>query len=423
MSSRRVFLRDSGLALLSLGFAPTVLSRTVAAAPGRRKLLVAVFQRGAVDGLNVVVPYGERAYYQRRPTIAVPRPGHADDGGIDLDGFFAFHPRLAPLAPLYRDGTLAVVHACGSPDGTRSHFDAQDYMESGTPGVRSTEDGWLNRTLTVEREADRSPFRAVALGPVLPRALQGTAPALAMGQIGQFASQYRPSSAASYPPSAFGRALKQIAQLARSDVGLEIAFAETGNWDHHVNEGGTQGLLAARLDDFARGLAALVTDLGDRMSDTVIVTMSEFGRALAENGNRGTDHGHGNAMLVMGAGVKGGKVYTRWPGLDRQHLYEGRDLAVTTDFRDVFAEIVTSHLSVKDPSAIFPGYAIDARNRPGFMRQAPRSPDPRFLTRTWYTGSPSRMRPSPIADWSGAVLSVFTSSHTVTRRNTAGTTG
>jgi uncharacterized protein (DUF1501 family) len=414
LTSRRVFLRNGGLALVSLGFAPTFLSRTVAAASARKKLLVAIFQRGAVDGLNVVVPYGEREYYRRRPTIAVPRPGDGVEGAVDLDGFFAFHPRLRPLEPLYRNGTLAVVHACGSPDGTRSHFDAQDYMESGTPGVKSTEDGWLNRTLRAEHAGDRSPFRAVALAPVLPRSLQGQAPALAIGQIGQFGihdgtgsaigasfeaqyasaadvvlkgtgqeafdaiglmkradpSQYRPSAGAQYPASAFGQALKQIAQLAKSDVGLEIAFAETGNWDHHVNEGSTQGLLAARLDDFGRGLAALVTDLGDRMSDTVIVTMSEFGRALAENGNRGTDHGHGNAMLVMGTGIKGGKVYGRWPGLGDEALYERRDLAVTTDFRDVFAEIVTTHLGVTDPSGIFPGYTIEPARQPGFMARA-----------------------------------------------------
>ena len=412
MISRRVFLRNGGLALVSLGFAPTFLARTAAASPARKKLLIAIFQRGAVDGLNVVIPFGEREYYRRRPTIAIQRPGDGRDTALDLDGFFGFHPRLAPLAPLYRNGTLAVVHACGSPDSTRSHFDAQDYMESATPGVKSTDDGWLNRTLRAERLADPSPFRAVALAPTLPRSLQGSAPALAISQIAQFGihdgagaavgasfeeqyasaadsvlkgtgqeafeairlmkqadpARYQPSGGADYPRSAFGQALKQIAQLARSDVGLEIAFAETGNWDHHVNEGSTEGLLATRLDDFGRGLAALVTDLGERMSDTVIMTMSEFGRAVSENGNRGTDHGHGNAMLVMGAGVKGGKVYGRWPGLAEDTLYDGRDLAVTTDFRDVFAEVVTKHLGVGDAGPIFPGYAIARVNQRGFMR-------------------------------------------------------
>jgi uncharacterized protein (DUF1501 family) len=412
MISRRIFLRNGGLALVSLGFAPTFLARTAVASTSRKKLLIAIFQRGAVDGLNVVVPYGERDYYRRRPTIAIPRPGDGVEGALDLDGFFAFHPRLAPLVPLYRNGALAVVHACGSPDSTRSHFDAQDYMESGTPGVKSTDDGWLNRTLKAERVGDASPFRAVALAPALPRSLQGSAPALAIGQIGQFGihdgaggatlgasfeeqyaaaadsvlkgtgqeafeavklmkhadpTRYQPAPGANYPPGAFGQALKQIAQLAKSDVGLEIAFAETGNWDHHVNEGSTQGLLATRLDDFGRGLSALVTDLGERMSDTVIVTMSEFGRAVSENGNRGTDHGHGNAMLVMGAGVRGGRVYGKWPGLAQDQLYDGRDLAVTTDFRDVFAEIVTRHLGVVDAAPIFPGYALQGKNARGLM--------------------------------------------------------
>ena len=399
--------------MLSLGFAPPFLARTAAAVNNRRKLLVAIFQRGAVDGLNMVVPYGERAYYKSRPNIAVPRPGGAD-AALDLDGFFAFHPRLAPLKPIYDRRELAVIHACGSPDHTRSHFDAQDYMESGTPGVKSTDAGWLNRTLA-RRGEQASPFRAVALAPTLPRSLQGSASALAIGQIAQFGvrdgrggmglgasfeaqygaaadqvlqtpgreafeaiklmrqadpAQYRPAAGADYPRSPFGQALRQVAQLAKSRIGLEIAFAETGNWDHHVNEGSTQGLLAARLDDFARGVGALVTDLGEQMRDTVILTMSEFGRTLAENGSRGTDHGHGNAMLAIGAGVKGGRVYGAWPGLERDRLFEGRDLQVTTDFRDVFAEVVTGHLGVDDPSGIFPSYAIRMENRRGFMRMA-----------------------------------------------------
>ena len=413
MTSRRIFLRDGGLALVSLGFAPSFLARTAAASAARQKLLVAVFQRGAVDGLNMVVPFGEGAYYRSRPTIAVPRPG-GTDAALDLDGFFAFHPRLAPLKPIYDRGELAVIHACCSPDHTRSHFDAQDYMESATPGVKSTGDGWLNRTLEARRVGSASPFRAVALAPTLPRSLQGGGSALAIGQIAQFGvrdhrggagtgtsfeeqyaaaadqvlqapgreafdaiklmrqadpSKYRPAAGAEYSRSAFGQALRQVAQLAKSAVGLEIAFAETGNWDHHVNEGGTQGLLAARLDDFARAIGALVTDLGERMRDTVILTMSEFGRTLAENGSRGTDHGHGNAMIAIGAGVKGGRVYGAWPGLERDQLFEGRDLQVTTDFRDVFAEVVTSHLGVDDASGIFPGYAITRANRLGFMEK------------------------------------------------------
>jgi uncharacterized protein (DUF1501 family) len=402
MYSRRIFLKNGGLALVSLGFAPAFLARTAAAADApRRKVLVTIFQRGAVDGLNMVVPFGESAYYSARPSIAIARPGTRPDAAIDLDGFFGLHPRLAPLKPLYDARQLAIVHACGSPDGTRSHFDAQDYMETATPGVKSTQDGWLNRYLHAREHQASTPFRAVALAPQLPRALQGIEPALAIGQIGQFGiragqasemvqasfeaeyaaaaqgvlhqtgreafdavkmlktadpSKYAPENGAEYPRSGYGEALRQIAQLIKTDVGLEVAFTESGNWDHHVNEGAAEGLIAARLDDHARGIAAFVRDLGDRMADVVVLTMSEFGRAVAENGNRGTDHGHGNAMMVIGGGVRGGKVYGRWPGLAPEQRYEGRDLSVTTDFRTVFAEVVRGHLGLSDIKHVFPGF-------------------------------------------------------------------
>jgi uncharacterized protein (DUF1501 family) len=402
MFSRRVFMKNGGLALLSLGFAPAFLARTVEAAGSvRRKILITIFQRGAVDGLNMIVPFGEREYYASRPSIAVPKP-NAADGAVDLDGFFGLHPRLASLKPLWDSKQLAIVHATGSPDGTRSHFDAQDYMESGTPGVKSTQDGWLNRYLHAKEHAEATPFRAVALAPQMPRSLQGLEPALAIGQIGQFGiragqatdmvqasfeseyaaaadkvlnktggqafdavrmlksadpAKYQPENGADYPRSGYGDALRQIAQLVKADVGLEVAFAEAGGWDTHVNQGSSIGQLAGRLDDFARGIAALARDLGDRMSDVVILTMSEFGRAVAENGNRGTDHGHGNAMMIIGGqNVHGGKVYGRWPGLAREQRYDGRDLAVTTDFRSVFAEVVTGHLGVTDTRTIFPGF-------------------------------------------------------------------
>jgi uncharacterized protein (DUF1501 family) len=403
MFSRRVFMKNGGLALLSLGFAPAFLARTVeAAGAARRRILVTIFQRGAVDGLNMIVPFGEREYYASRPSIAVPKP-NAPDGAIDLDGFFGLHPRLAPLKPLWDARQLAIVHACGSPDGTRSHFDAQDYMETATPGVKSTQDGWLNRYLHAREHADATPFRAVALAPQMPRSLQGLEPALAIGQIGQFGiragqatdmvqasfeseyaaaadkvlnrtggqafdavrmlksadpAKYQPDNGADYPRSGYGDALRQIAQLVKADVGLEIAFAEAGGWDTHVNQGSSAGQLGTRLDDFGRGIAALARDLGDRMSDIVILTMSEFGRAVAENGNRGTDHGHGNAMMIIGGqNVRGGKVYGRWPGLAREQRYDGRDLAVTTDFRSVFAEVVRTHLGVSDTRTIFPGFS------------------------------------------------------------------
>ncbi len=412
MVSRRVFLKNGGFALVSLGFAPSFLARTAYAANGRAKQLIAIFQRGAVDGLNVVVPYGEADYYKARPSIAVPRPRSAD-GALDLDGFFGFNPSLSSLKPLWDRHELAVVHACGSPDSTRSHFDAQDYMETGTPGVKSTQDGWLNRYMQARHEQTESTFRAVALTQQLPRMLQGNAPALAMNQIDKFGirgggatgdmlslsfeaqyagaadamlkgvgreafdamktlktadpTKYQPANGANYPRSPFGQALLQIAQLSKANVGLEIAFADIGGWDTHVNQGAAQGQLSTKLSDFSQSIAALVTDLGERMADTIVITMSEFGRAVNENGNRGTDHGHGNAMLVMGGGVRGGKVYGKWPGLSVEKRYEGRDLAVTTDFRDVFGEIVVRHLGLQNPQPIFPGYAIQSSKFPGLL--------------------------------------------------------
>jgi uncharacterized protein (DUF1501 family) len=414
MISRRVFLKDGAFALVSLGFAPSFLTRTAFAQgrSGRTRQLIAIFQRGAVDGLNVVVPFGEGDYYQARPSIAIPRPGSGDNAVIDLDGFFGFNPRLQPLKRFWDARQLAIVHACGSPDATRSHFDAQDYMETGTPGMKSTADGWLNRYLQTRRVESATPFRAVALTGQIPRMLQGPSPALAMSQIGQFGIRagqstelanasfealyasaadrvlngtgreafdaikmlktndplkYDPEHGADYPRSPFGQALKQIAQLIKADVGIEVAFADVGGWDTHVNQGAGQGQLAGRLDDFSRSIAALVTDLGDRMADTVVLTMSEFGRAVGENGNRGTDHGHGNAMMVLGGGVRGGRVHGKWPGLSREHRFEGRDLAVTTDFRDVFGEIVVRHLGVADARPIFPGYDVQPKRFPGLF--------------------------------------------------------
>jgi uncharacterized protein (DUF1501 family) len=403
------------MALLSLGFAPGFVSRIAAEGAERRKLLIVVFQRGAVDGLNMVVPFGEADYYRARPNIAIAKPGSAD-GAIDLNGFFGLHPRMSSLKPLWDHGQLAIVHATGSHDTTRSHFDAQDYMESATPGVKSTKDGWLNRYLsgTGSREpgtGGSSPLRGIAITKQMPRSLQGTAPALAIGSTEDFtvadmsartsfeelyaaaqqdnalrgtageafdamrtlakktAGQYRPANGAVYPRSPFGQAMQEIARLAKSDVGLEIAFTESTQWDHHVNEGAATGQIANRLDDFSRGIAALAQDLGDRMADTVILTMSEFGRAVAENGSRGTDHGHGNAMFVIGGSVKGGKVYGKWPGLAVNDRHEGRDLAVTTDFRDVFGEVVTTHLGASAATAakVFPGYALEARRFPGVI--------------------------------------------------------
>jgi len=404
MVTRRVFLKSSGMAMVTLGFAPSFLARTVAAAGARRKLLIAIFQRGAVDGLNMIVPYGETEYYKLRPSIAIARPGGGDAAAVDLDGFFGLHPRMAALKPHWDNRSLAIVHAAGSPDNTRSHFDAQDYMESATPGVKSTRDGWLNRYMQVAHTHD-TPLSAVAMTRQMPRSLQGVAPALAMGSVGEFAVRgtmgaqetfeeayakaadhvlkgtaneafeamrtlssktggraYRPANGAQYPRTPFGQSLQEIARLAKADVGLEIAFAESGQWDHHVNEGGATGQIANRLNDFASGIAALATDLGEQMADTIILTMSEFGRSVLENGSRGTDHGHGNAMMLIGGGVRGGKIYGDWPGLREDQRHDGRDLKVTTDFRDVFGEIVVRHLGASEKLAaqVFPGHGVHA---------------------------------------------------------------
>jgi uncharacterized protein (DUF1501 family) len=374
MIDRRFFLKSSGLALVAGGLLPNVFVKMANAATTRgKKVLVAIFQRGAVDGLNVVVPYGEKAYYDARPTIAIPR-----DVVIDLDGFFGVHPSLASIVPYFKDRSAAFVHAVGSPDSTRSHFDAQDFMESGTPGVKSTQDGFLSRALSGKKGA---PLRAVAFSTALPRILSGKANAVAMtnisqfgvrGDIPEFASMYpgvfeashilkssapeklQPENGATYPTTPLGNGLKQIAQLIKSDVGLEVAFTDVGGWDTHAGEGGQQGQLANNLKQFSDAIAAFAQDLGSRMGDVVLVTMSEFGRTVRENGNRGTDHGHANFMLVLGGGVKGGRVYGKWPGLT--NLYENRDLAITTDFRDVFAELLTKQLAVPSLKSVFPNY-------------------------------------------------------------------
>lgn len=422
--TRRFFLKSSGLAVASLGTmtalpkflmrASTLENPWTTESGSHRKVLIAIFQRGAADGLNIVVPFGEKNYYAMRPTIAIAEPRKGDPAtAIDLDGFFGLHPSLAPFKSLYDAGHLAIIHAAGSPDNTRSHFDAQDFMESGTPGVKSTQDGWLNRILQAQPELKSTPFRAVALSPQMPRSLYGPVPALALANLNDFgirASKYtdqmtsafemlygnssndkvratgeesfeavqflkqvnpqrfQPENGAVYPNGPFGNALKQIAQLTKSNIGLEIAFTDIGGWDHHASEGNVQGQLANRLREFSEGLIALYTDLGNRMEDVVVLTMSEFGRTVRENGNRGTDHGHANCMFVLGGPMKGGKVYAQWPGLRAENLYEGRDLALTTDFRDVFSEVAFKHLGCKNLKRVFPGYTSSEANFRNFIR-------------------------------------------------------
>jgi uncharacterized protein (DUF1501 family) len=401
-SSRRAFLKGSAVAMFGLGSAPMWLSRAAFAseAPARRrKVLVAIFQRGAVDGLNVVVPFGEKRYYELRPSIAIPRPDGTPKSAIDLNGFFGLHPSLAPLKPIFDAQHLAIVDAVGSPDPTRSHFDAQDYMESGTPGRKATADGWMNRALEKE-PGPGSPLRAVSLGSNLPRSLRGRNDAIAINNLNDFQIRdtrssdsfesmyassvdtvlhgtgketfsavkimqsiqkqaYNVGNGAKYPNGRFGQSLQQIARLIKADVGLEVAFADIGGWDTHFNQSAqtpAQGQLANNLADFGGALAAFYQDLGDRMADVTVVTMSEFGRTAKENGTRGTDHGHANAMFVMGGDVRGGKIYGDWPGMSEEQLYEGRDLNLTTDFRDVLSELVSHHLGNPDLKTVFPGY-------------------------------------------------------------------
>ena len=394
MLTRRSFLRASAITIGAMGAAPPWLLRAAAQAQASRKILVAIFQRGAADGLNIVVPFFEPRYYQVRPGLAVPTPGKPN-GGLDLDGRFAFHPVLQPLKTFWDSGQLAVVHAAGSPDSSRSHFDAQDYMECGTPGLK-TDDGWLNRALPPDA-AGVSPVRAIAAsGAQLPRTLRGSRGAIAVDNLSRFGvsdkntaevlerlysttsdadirthgkatfeavrmiesiqrRSYAPANGAQYGAAGeFGQRLQQIARLIKADAGVEVAFADIGGWDHHGNE---NAQLPNMLRQFSTGLAAFVRDMGDRMADIVLVTMSEFGRTVAENGSLGTDHGHGNVMMVLGGSIAGGRVYGDWPGLEPEQLFEKRDLAVTTDFRDVLGELVRSHLG-QDPAKVFPGYRI-----------------------------------------------------------------
>lgn len=426
--TRRVFFRRGSLALLALGLPPDFLTRSLLAktrAAARKKTLICIFQRGAVDGLNMVVPFGEKAYYESRRSIAVARPG-TEAGAIDLDGFFGLHPSLRPLHDLWSRREMAIVHAVGSPHPTRSHFEAQDYMETAAPGSSATQDGWLNRVLAhtpcdcdgrtlddpaahaADHDAGQNAMalhpalRGVAMSTSMPLALRGATPTIAVGDLSRFGvaggrdpslestfermhgggtdivsaatgeaieamrvlraanvSQYRPAAGVSYPQGDFGRSLSQIAQLIKANVGVEIAFADIGGWDTHQAQGAGEGQLARRFDELARGIRALYDDLGDRMEDVVLLTMSEFGRTVAENGSGGTDHGHANCMLVMGGAVKGGRVAGEWPGLEREQLYQGRDLALTTDFRDVFAEIASKHLGATGADKIFPGYRVE----------------------------------------------------------------
>lgn len=403
----------------------------------RGDVMIVIFQRGAMDGLNAVVPLGDADYFRLRPALAIREPKSGDKKtAIALDGFFGLHPALAPLKPIYDEGMLAIAHACGSPNDTHSHFEAMDIMERGASGGLGS--GWIGRHLMTANAGNTSPLRAVGMGSLLQSSLRGPVPAVALKSIADFhlngrlqdvapiqraigalyaapeagadlratavsidetigllarlnSATYRPSGEAAYPKSDFGQALQQIAQLIKAEVGLEVACVDVGGWDTHANQGGAEGTLARLLQELAEGMSALRIDLGERMKQVTLVTMSEFGRRAAENGSGGTDHGHANAMFVMGGGAVGGKVHARWPGLARDKLYGPGDLALTTDYRDVLAEILTLRMGNLRVAEVFPGYTPSPR---GIVRASPTSqrlPSPSHR-QGWQAGPPIGVR-------------------------------
>lgn len=397
---RRQFLKFVGIsgtsAIATLGTHGWI-AKSLAASPGSKRLIV-VFLRGGIDGLNVVIPYAEFGYYAARPVIAIPKPG-AEKGALDLDGFFGVHPALSPVIPLWKQSSLAFVHAVGSPISNRSHFEAQDQMETGTPNNQKTPDGWMNRLLGVL--PGKTPVEAVSVGTVIPRILSGSqsvanitlnsnstrelpidrdqvktafdqlyasndALSLAYREgrsareqlLKELDAEMQAANQGAPLPKGFAGEARQLASLLVRDPSIQLAFMNLGGWDTHVGQGGATGLLANRLAFLSEGLMALVERLGDVYSDTTIVVMSEFGRTVQENGNGGTDHGYGNVMWLLGGAIQGGKVYGKWPGLAKSELFEQRDLKVTTDFREVIAQILASQfkLNSQQMGRVFPDF-------------------------------------------------------------------
>ncbi|HEX7183700.1 MAG TPA: DUF1501 domain-containing protein [Thermoanaerobaculia bacterium] len=406
--SRRGFLRSVGLGGLTL---PAWFPRVAfsAAPSSERDVLVCLFLRGGADALNVVVPFGEDEYFARRPRLAMREPGNGAYAVLDIDGFFGFHPFLAPLKELYDDGVLAVVHAAGSPDRTHSHFDAMDFMERGTPGSKSIPTGWIGRHLATLDTGNDSPFRAVGMGTILQASLRGPVPVTALRSISSFHLEGRPGQAAEiarfqarlsamyagdgwldsqarqtfdtvaalatarpgshqpangaeYPDTECGMALMQVAQLIKADVGLEVACVDLGGWDSHSGQGRIEGEMANAITELGRGLAAFHADLGDRMRRTTVVTMSEFGRRVKENSSVGTDHGHGGFMFLLGGKVNGGRIHGTWPGLSADQLLWPGDLAITTDYRTVLAEVLERRMGNARVGEVFPGFTA-----PGYL--------------------------------------------------------
>ncbi|MET0394066.1 MAG: DUF1501 domain-containing protein [Chitinophagaceae bacterium] len=411
MTSRRAFLKAGGLALFGIGIGgvPTFMARAAGSSKlilpyKKRKILVCIFQRGAMDGLMAVTPFNDEYLKAARPTLFMSA---AKTGGssslLDLDGRFGLHPSMKAFEPFFRDKRLAIVHGIGSPNNTRSHFDAQDYMESGTPFNKGTASGWLNRAAGLMGH-DATPFRAVSLTSSLPRSLYGDNPAVAINNLNDFGIQlkgnpmsanvaaksfedlyaqtsssllketgkesfdavkmlqkadpkkYTPENNAVYPESDLGSSLKQIAQLIKMDIGVEVAFAESGGWDTHFNQGKETGTFARNVADLSNSITAFWTDMGTYQDDLTVMTMTEFGRTVKQNGTGGTDHGRASCNFILGNDVNGGIVHGDLPSLAVENLEDGRDLKVTTDFRSVFSEVANTHLQITDRAKLFPDW-------------------------------------------------------------------
>ena len=402
--TRRNFIKMAALPVVAW---PQWMPRLAFAPPHttpRGDILVCVFLRGAADGLNMIVPHGDDIYYAQRPTVAIPRPDDARAGTgirtLDLDGFFGLHPALAPLLPIWQAGHLAPVHAIGSPDESRSHFKAMELMERGLDRQQGPPSGWLGRHLATLDTDNHSPLRGVSIGEMMARSLRGPAPATALRSIADFhlgrdpqaiadmqsalatlyslgdpldevageamatlaavnaldPFSYQPSGGAVYPDDEFGLGLRQVAMLIKAEVGLEVACLDVGGWDTHIAQGGSEGLMAGLLHNLAQGLHAFYLDLATNTDQLLVLVMSEFGRRLKENGGLGTDHGHGGVMLLLGGNVAGGRIHGQWPGLAPEQLVGPGDMAVTTDYRDVLAEVISRRLNNPHLDTIFPGY-------------------------------------------------------------------
>lgn len=413
MTSRRGFIKSGGLALfgIGLGGVPGFLLDAVAGTKPaglfkRRKIMVCIFQRGAMDGLMAVTPFTDQYLKAARPTLFMSAAkGGKNKPLIDLDGRFGLHPSMASFEQLFRDKRMAIVHGIGSPNNTRSHFDAQDFMESGTPFKKGTESGWLNRAVGLLGHDGATPFQGVSLTSSLPRSFYGDHPAVAISNLQDFNIQmrgnlkganmaaksfedlydqtssgllketgkesfdaikmlqttdvknYKPSNDAVYPNTALGNSLKQVAQLIKMDVGMEVAFAESGGWDTHFNQGTENGIFSRNVNDLTESIMAFWTDMGTLQDDVTVMTMTEFGRTVKQNGTGGTDHGRGSCNFILGNGVKGGLVHGLVNPLSVENLEDGRDLAVTTDFRSVFSEVADKHLGIHNDKVLFPDWS------------------------------------------------------------------